>query len=52
MECSATSISQEENLPLQANFIDKNLDINMTELNEPMEVIHESICRPHILLAK
>ena len=52
MECSATSISQEENVPLQANFIDKNLDINMTELNEPMEVIHESICRPHILLAK
>ena len=36
MECSATSISQEENVPLQANFIDKNLDINMKELNEPI----------------
>ena len=34
----ATSISQEEEeeLPLQGNFIDKNLDINLEELNEPM----------------
>ena len=36
-----TSASQEEDVPLQANFIDENLDINMEELNEPMEVIHE-----------
>ena len=26
---------------LQTNFIDKNLDINMEECNEPMEIIHE-----------
>ena len=37
----ATSTSQEEDVPVQANFIDKNLDINMEELNEPMEIIHE-----------
>ena len=37
----ATSISQEEELPLQGNFIDKNLDINLEELNEPMQIIHE-----------
>ena len=37
----ATSASQEEDVPLQANFIDGNLDINMEEINEPMEVIHE-----------
>ena len=36
-----TSTSQEEEIPLQANFIDENLDINMEELNEPMEFIHE-----------
>ena len=36
-----TSASQEEDVPLQANFIDENLDINMEELNEPMEGIHE-----------
>ena len=34
----STSTSQEEEVPLQANFIDKNLDINMEKLNEPMEV--------------
>ena len=33
--------SQEEEVPLLANFIDENLDINMEELNQPMEVIHE-----------
>ena len=37
----ATSTSQEEEVPLQPNFIDENLDINMEELNEPMKVIHE-----------
>ena len=37
----ATSTSQEEDVPVQANFIDKNLDINMEELNETMEIIHE-----------
>ena len=37
----ATSTSQEEEVPRQANFIDENLDINMEELHEPMEVIHE-----------
>ena len=37
----ATSTSQEEEIPLQANFIDENLDINMEKLNEPMEFIHE-----------
>ena len=37
----ATSTSQGEKVPLQANFIDENLDINMEELNEPTEVIHE-----------
>ena len=39
----ATSTSQEEDVPVQANFIDKNLDINMEELNEPMEIIHEQM---------
>ena len=34
----ATSTSQEEEVPLQANFIDQNLDINMEELDKPMEV--------------
>ena len=37
----ATSTSQEEEVPLQVNFIDENLGINMEELNELMEVIHE-----------
>ena len=37
----ATSTSQEEKVPLQANFIDENLDINMEKPNEEMEVIHE-----------
>ena len=37
----ATSTSQEEEVPLQANFIYENLDINMEERNEPMEFIHE-----------
>ena len=37
----ATSTSQEEEEPLQANFIYENLDINIEELNESMEVIHE-----------
>ena len=36
-----TSTSQEEEVPLQANFIDENLDIIIGELNEPIEVIHE-----------
>ena len=40
---SATSISQEEEVPLQANSKDENLVINMEELNEPMAVIHESM---------
>ena len=39
----ATSTSQKEKVPLQANFIDINLDINMEELNWPKEVIHEPI---------
>ena len=39
----ATSTSQEEDVPVQANFIDKNLDVNMEELNEPMEIIHEQM---------
>ena len=38
-----TSNSQEKQVPLEANFIDKNLDINMEEHNEPIEVIHEPI---------
>ena len=37
----ATSTSQEKEEPLQANFVDEHLDINMEELNESMEVIHE-----------
>ena len=37
----ATSAFQEKEEPLQANFIDENLDINIGELNESMEVIHE-----------
>ena len=37
----ATSTSQEEEVPLQANFIDETLDINIEELNEPMEIIYE-----------
>ena len=37
----ATSTSQEEDEPLQTNFIDENLSINMEELNGSMEVIHE-----------
>ena len=40
---SAASASQEEEVPLQTNFIDENLDITVKELNEPMEVIHEPI---------
>ena len=36
-----TSTSQEEEVPLQANSMDGNWDINMEELNEPMKVIHE-----------
>ena len=39
----ATSTSQEVDVPVQANFIDKNLDVNMEELNEPMEIIHEQM---------
>ena len=39
----AASTSQEEEVPLQTNFIDENLDINMEELHESMEVIHEPI---------
>ena len=34
---------QKEEVPLQANCIDENLDINMEELNEPIEVIYETI---------
>ena len=30
----ATSISQEENIPLQASFIDEILDINMEDRNK------------------
>ena len=37
----ATSTSQEQEVLLQADFIDENLDINVEELNKPMEVIHE-----------
>ena len=37
----ATSTSQEDEEPLQANFIDENLEIKMEEVNEPMEIIHE-----------
>ena len=37
----ATSTSQEDEVPMLANFLDENLDINMEELNEPMEVIYE-----------
>ena len=40
---SATSIAQEEKVPLQANFTDENLDINTEKLNEPLEVIHEPV---------
>ena len=36
-----TSTSQEQEVSLQANFIYENLDVNMMELNEPMEVVHE-----------
>ena len=36
-----TSTSQEEEIPVEANLIDENLDINMEKLNEPMEFIHE-----------
>ena len=36
-----TSTSQEEEVSLQASFIDENLDINIEELNKPMEVILE-----------
>ena len=42
-EIDITSTSQEEEGPPQANFIDENLDINMEELNESMDVIHEPI---------
>ena len=38
----ASSFSQEDEVPLQASFIDENLDINMEERNEPMKVIHEA----------
>ena len=34
---------QKDEVPLQANCIDENLDINMEELNEPIEVIYETI---------
>ena len=37
----ANSTSQEDEVLLQANFIDENLDINVEELNEPIEVIHK-----------
>ena len=45
----ATSTSQEEDVPVQANFIDKNLDVNMEELNEPMEIIpgDHTYCLPN-----
>ena len=45
----ATSTSQEEKVPLQANFIDGNLDINMKEINEPKEVIpgDHTYCLPN-----
>ena len=39
---SAFLFSQEEQLPLQASFMDEGLEINMEELNEPMKVIHEA----------
>ena len=51
----ATSNSQEKAIPLQANFTDENLDINMEEFNEPMEFIHEPmkiIPGYHTLLGK
>ena len=49
----ATSTSQGEEVPLQANFIDENLDINLEERNEPVEVIHELMkIISRILLAK
>ena len=46
---TATSTSQEEKVPLQANFIDGNLDINMKEINEPKEVIpgDHTYCLPN-----
>ena len=37
----ATITSQEDEEALQANFIDEHLDINMEELHESLEVIHE-----------
>ena len=36
-----TSTSQEDEKSLQANFIDEYLDINMEEINESIELIHE-----------
>ena len=44
----ATSTSQEEKVPLWANFIDENLDINLEKPDEPMEVIHEPIKIIHV----
>ena len=38
----ASIFSQEEEVPLQASFMDENLDINIEELNEPMKCIHEA----------
>ena len=35
--------SREEEVTLQANFLDQNLDINMEGLDEPIDVIHEPI---------
>ena len=42
---TATPTSKGEKVPLQTNFIDETLDINMeSELNNvPMEVIHETM---------
>ena len=39
----ATLTSQEEEVPLQANCVDEYLDVNMEELNEPMEFIYETM---------
>ena len=39
----ATTNSQEEEVPLQANFTDRNLCINMEERNETLEAIHEQM---------
>ena len=38
---AGTSTSQEKEVPLQGNFIDEKIDINLEELNETIEVIRE-----------